>query len=103
MVIFHSEFRFGGMNGRLQIPVTRGYWLFAAGGGGDTGYGFGEIGLRVLVAGNGRAGSRYLSAAVGGAGVFKSQSCVDTEFGPNCAGALTYGGPMVGFGYGWRF
>jgi hypothetical protein len=100
VVLFHSEFAFGGMVGTAQIPVTRGYWLQFGGGGGDVGYGYGEIGLRVLLRGNGGVGSTFLSVSAGGAAVFRSASC--RQFEP-CGEELSYGGPMGGLGGEWRF
>lgn len=100
VVLFHSQFKFGGMVGIGQIPVTRGYWLLLNGGGGDIGYGYGELGLRVLLSGNGRAGSKFLTVTAGGAAVFRSTTC-DAFF--TCDQAVTYGGPMAGVGGEWRF
>lgn len=100
IVLFHSEFQFGGMVGSGQIPVTRGYWLLLNGGGGNIGYGFGELGLRVLLAGNGLAGSKFLTVTAGGAAVFTSGTCPEFSF---CSGSSTYGGPMAGVGGEWRF
>lgn len=98
IVLFHSEFEFGGMVASGQIPVTRGYWLLLQGGGGNVGYGFGEFGLRVLLAGNGQAGSKFLTVTAGGAAVFKS-GC-DQFF---ACDSISYGGPMAGVGGEWRF
>lgn len=100
VALFHSEFQFGGMVASGQIPVTRGYWLLLNGGGGNVGYGFGELGLRVLLTGNGLAGSKYLTVTAGGAGVFKSGDCPPFEF---CGQGISYGGPMAGVGGEWRF
>ncbi len=100
IVLFHSEFGFGGMVASGQIPVTRGYWLRLSGGGGDVGYGFGEFGLRVLLDGNGHAGSKFLTVTAGGAAVFRTAPGCD-EF--LCGGSLTYGGPMAGIAGEWRF
>jgi len=100
VVLFHSQFQFGGMVASGQIPVTRGYWLLINGGGGNVGYGFGEFGLRVQLAGNGFAGSKYLTVTAGGVGVFRSAEC-DTFF--SCADRRSYGGPMAGVGGEWRF
>lgn len=100
VVLFHSEFQFGGMVARGQIPVTRGYWLLLQGGGGNIGYAFGEFGLRVLLGGNGLAGSKFLTVTAGGAGVFKSATC-DQFF--SCGETISYGGPMAGVGGEWRF
>jgi len=99
IVLFHSEFQFGGMVASGQIPVTPGYWLLLNGGGGGIGYGYGELGLRVLLTGNGLAGSKFLTVTAGGAAVFRSGAC-DQFF--NCQ-TLVYGGPMAGIGGEWRF
>jgi hypothetical protein len=100
IVLFHSEFEFGGMVASGQIPVTRGYWLLLNGGGGNVGYGFGEFGLRVLLTGNGLAGSKFLTISAGGAAVFKTGTC-DAFF--LCQESINYGGPMAGVGGEWRF
>jgi hypothetical protein len=81
--------------------VTRGYWLLLNGGGGNVGYGYGELGLRVLLTGNGLAGSKFLTVTAGGAGVFKSGTC-DPFFG-SCSDSISYAGPMAGVGGEWRF
>jgi len=101
LALFHSQFQFGGMVAGLQIPVTRGYWFLINGGGGNVGYGFGELGLRSLLAGNGLAGSTFLTVTAGGVGVFRSGSCDDTFSG--CSEDVAYGGPMAGVGLEWRF
>ena len=100
IVLFHSQFDFGGMVATAQFPVTRGYWLLLSGGGGSVGYGYGEIGVRVLAHGNGLAGSAFLTITAGGAAVFRSGTC--EEFGP-CTMGVAYGGPMAGVGGEWRF
>ncbi len=100
VVLFHSEFQFGGMVASGQIPVTRGYWLLLNGGGGSIGYGYGELGLRVLLTENGRGGSKFLTVTAGGAAVFSSAAC--DPFVP-CNPSVTYGGPMAGIGYEARF
>ena len=100
IVLFHSEFQFGGMIASGQIPVTRGYWLLLNGGGGSIGYGFGELGMRVLLTGNALAGSKFLTVTAGGAAMFRSSSC-DEFF--SCSEELVYGGPMAGVGGEWRF
>jgi len=100
IVLFHSQFTFGGMVASGQIPVTRGYWLLLGGGGGSVGYGYGEFGLRVMLSGNGHAGSKFLTVTAGGAAVFRSGTC-DQFF--NCTDSVSYGGPMAGIGGEWRF
>jgi hypothetical protein len=100
VVLFHSEFAFGGMVAAAQIPITHGYWLLFAGGGGNVGYAYGELGLRVLLAGDGLAGSRFLNVSAGGAGVFRSAFCAAFE---PCGQSVSYAGPMAGIGSEWRF
>ncbi len=102
IVLFHSEFNFGGMVVTSQIPVTRGYWLLLGGGGGDVGYGYGEFGLRVLTSGSGGRGSTFLSTTAGGATVFESGVCTTEEFSFECEPSVSYAGPMVGVGWEWR-
>jgi len=101
IALFHSQFQFGGMVVNSQIPITRGYWFLINGGGGNVGYGYGELGLRALLAGNGLAGSKYLTVTAGGVGVFRSGRC-DDPFS-SCSESLSYGGPMAGVGGEWRF
>jgi hypothetical protein len=106
IVLFHSQFDFGGMVATAQFPVTRGYWLLLGGGGGNVGYGYGEVGLRVLVSGNGLAGSKFLTATAGGAAVFRSGSCdqlFDSFGSGSCTQSVAFGGPMAGLGGEWRF
>jgi hypothetical protein len=100
VALFHSEFQFGGMVASGQIPVTPGYWLLLNGGGGNVGYGYGELGLRVLLAGNGLAGSKFLTVTAGGVSVFRSGACADSFA---CTERVSYGGPMAGIGGEWRF
>lgn len=99
VVLFHSQFDFGGMVATGQIPVSRGFWLLLGGGGGDVGYGYGEFGLRVLMSGNGHRGSKYLTVTAGGAAVFESSVCDPFGF----CDSKAYGGPMAGVGGEWRF
>jgi hypothetical protein len=106
VVLFRSEFEFGGMVATLQIPVSRNYWLLFGGGGGNAGYGYGEFGVRVLLDGNGHAGTKFLRVTAGGASVFSSATCEEfDEFNqfPVCRDPRTYGGPMAGIGGEWRF
>jgi hypothetical protein len=96
IVLFHRELGFGGMIATLQVPLSTGYWLTLGGGGGDLGYGYGELGLRTLVEGNGGAGSKFLYVSLGGAGIFEShkECSLCTEM---------VAGPMAGIGGEWRF
>jgi len=100
VTLFHSEFEFSDVQLHAQLPVGDRSWLIANAGAGTLGSGFGELGLRVLLTGNGDAGSFLLSATIGGMHVFKSAFCED-EF-RNCI-EVDYSGPLAGFGSEWRF
>jgi hypothetical protein len=105
-----DAFRYGGTVGELTVPASERSWVFARGGGGDAGFAFGELGLKTLLHGNGDRGSVFLSATLGGAGVFgdKKTSCqvYDPQSGQQvqgtCRESVDYSGPMVGFGMEWR-
>jgi hypothetical protein len=103
IVLFRSEFAFGSLAITARIPVSRRYWVVLGGGGGVTGHGYGELGLRVLLGGNGGRGSTFLTATAGGAGVFKSSYCTEVNFSFDCTEHVMYAGPMVGVGMEWRF
>jgi hypothetical protein len=101
VVLFHRELAFGGMVGVLRIPIARGgYWLTLGGGGGSIGYGYGELGVRALLAGNGLAGSRFLTVSGGIGAVYRSGVC---DEGFVCTDSTTYAGPMLGLTHEWRF
>lgn len=103
IVLFHSEFDFSGLTITSQIPVARGYWLLVGGGGGSVGYGYGELGLRVLLKGRGDRGSVFFSATGGGAAVFKETGCSSSDDFVFCQATQTLAGPMAGVGVEHRF
>ncbi len=119
------EFTFGGLLGSFQAPFSafgqRG-WLIARGGGGLPGHVVGEVGMRILLRGNGLAGSLFLTPTVGGESLTEehyveagSTECPGyfpeppNNGGPPgrepgfCRVRTSYGGPMIGFGMEWRF
>jgi hypothetical protein len=98
VTLFHSQFNFSTLRLQAQIPVGSRSWLLAAGGGGSLGLGYGELGLRVLVSGNGGPDSFFLTTVIGGVNVFKG--CVFNNIG-DCR-AIDYVGPMLGVGGEWR-
>ncbi|MBX3274857.1 MAG: hypothetical protein KF729_31625 [Sandaracinaceae bacterium] len=58
------------LSGRAQLPlealdVARDWWLIARGGGGAAGFGYGEVGARALVLGNGWQRSIFLTFTAG--------------------------------------
>jgi len=97
-----------------SVPISERSWLFGRGGGGAAGFGFGELGLRLLLFGNGHRDSGFVSAALGGAGLFgeKKTACVRlydpatnqplTDTTSTCYESVSYAGPMVGLGFEWR-
>lgn len=97
MALFHSNFDFSQLQIKLQVPIARRAWLRAAVSGGNIGIGHGEIGLRLLTAGNGGSGSFFLDTVVGGANVFRG--CVIQD---GACQRIDYAGPMVGVGGEWR-
>ncbi len=101
-LLYGGAFHYGGTEGIAMVPVTSRYALFGRGGGGEMGYAFGELGLRVLGVGNGDRGSVTFDATLGFAGLFGKEDCTELEKGRvDCTG-VDYAGPMVGFGTQWR-
>ena len=105
VVLFHSRFEFAGFVGSGQVPVGQTSWLILEGGGGSAGYAYGEIGVRVLLKGNGDRGSVFFNGSVGGVGIFQEQelTCGSAEFTFPCWQTTSYAGPMLGAGAEWRF
>ncbi len=110
-LFFKGQFHYGGTNASLQAPVSDRYWLMLGGGGGIAGYGYGEVGLRVLLVGNGDHGSLFLTPRLGGAGLFgevvKEGVALEDCFGRidsdgTCVEEIEYAGPMIGLGLEWR-
>lgn len=83
-----EQFVFGSGRGELQLPINARYALFAAGGGGRSGYAFGELGVRTFLRGTGGPGSLLLTGSIGG---------VSLSDGPR-----TLGGPSLALGLEWR-
>ena len=112
-VLADGQFAYGGTEVSLQSPaaiVSSTVWLVARGGGGTAGFGFGEVGLRVLTVGNGGAGSLFLTPTIGGATVWQEvqSSCdasgsIATGYNGDCYRTVNFAGPMVGFGVESRF
>jgi hypothetical protein len=88
-----SGFIYGGTSGRFNIPLSHTIDLFMAGGGGQMGYAFGEIGIFVWILGKGDAGSWGLSAAAGGAGIWIEHPKDDLE-----TQRTTIAGPLFSLG-----
>ncbi len=100
IVLFHSEFEFSDIRIEGQLPIGNRSWLLLNAGGGSLGVGFADIGLRVLLDGNGDRGSLFVSASIGGVHVFKSEFDGRMQFN---ATEREYLGPMAGIGAEWRW
>lgn len=100
IVLFHQKFEFSELIVHGQLPVGERAWFVINAGGGSLGTGFGEIGVRLLVSGNGDVGSFFVTPTIGGIHVFRTRFCASSGF--NC-GTVDYAGPHAGFGADWRF
>ena len=105
VTLFHSRFEFSGMSARGQIPMGDRFWLLITGGGGAAGFGYGELGVRALLRGNGDKDSFFFTGTVGGVGVFDNLNtrCGNTQFEFDCDEEVLYAGPTIGAGGEWRF
>ncbi len=107
-VVFRSQTDFSSLELSGQLAISRDAWLILRGGGGNEGYGYGEIAVRSLLDGNGGAGSLFLEVSVGGAAI-NEEFVEDNSTIPGIAqeGDIvrvdeTVGGPIVGVGLEWR-
>ncbi len=98
-----ERFRYGGTIATLQVPVSAASALVFRGGGGNMGYVFGEVGLRIRVRGNGDRGSLFVTPSVGGAAIFGRERECPSPFDGSCyPGSVSHGGPLVGLGVEYR-
>lgn len=97
VTLFHSNFQFSSLRVEGQIPLGARTWLRLAGGGGSMGIGFGEVGLRVLTAGNGGPGSFFLTTLIGWTELFRDCNDAPSNGLSSCT-AIDYNGPMLGAG-----
>ncbi len=98
-VLLDEKFEYGSTTGTIRVPITRPLAFDFRGGYGASGFALGEIGLRVLARGNGRAGSVFLTPSVGAAFVFgEPEASAGTDFVQD----IFYGGPMAGLGVEFR-
>jgi hypothetical protein len=90
--IFAREtgFVFGVGRGEVAVPVSSRLGVFAGGGAGENGWGYGEVGVRSFFGGAGTPGTLMLQASLGGAAIFDGPS------------REVIGGPSVAFGLEWR-
>ncbi|MDP2341849.1 MAG: hypothetical protein Q8O67_12900 [Deltaproteobacteria bacterium] len=97
-----TGFVLGHGRAELGVPVSSRVGLFSAGGVGENGWAFGEIGVRTMFGGTGGPGTVMLSASLGGAGVFDGPGIVSDEGGFVSFQRDVVAGPAVGFGMEWR-
>jgi len=86
----NTGFVFGVGRGEVAVPVSSRLGVFAGGGAGENGWGYGEVGVRSFFGGAGTPGTLMLQASLGGAAIFDGPS------------RETIGGPSVAFGLEWR-
>jgi hypothetical protein len=99
-VLLDEKFRYGSTIGNIRVPIATRLALDFRGGYSQAGGALGEIGLRVLALGNGRAGTVFLTPSVGAAFVFGDRTTI--RDGQPTGDEVFYGGPMAGLGAEWR-
>ncbi len=97
-----TGFVLGTGRAEIGVPVSSRVGLFSAGGVGENGWAFGEIGVRTMFGGTGGPGTVILSASLGGAGVFDGPGARTDEAGFVTFQSDVVAGPAVGFGMEWR-
>ncbi len=100
-----TGFELGGFDAQIMAPVPsliEDAWLVARGSFQTTGYGYGELGLRMLLSGTGNAGSFFVTPVIGGAAISQTVYQPDTFDGGFFRTTRVLGGPMVGVSLEWR-
>jgi hypothetical protein len=102
-IAVNDKFQLGYFVGSLQIPFSRTIMLVVRGGGGNVGFAYGDLGIRVLVHGDGSKGTLALTGFAGGA-LIQENLCStnpDSSFAFSCNSA-SLGGPSLGGGVEWK-
>ena len=89
-MVLDNQFSFGEVDGSLYIPLVHGVQLIVNGRGGVAGTNYADVGLRMLLQGNGRAESIFFTGTVG-FGMLIAEN-------PGFSNA----GPSIGVGLEWR-
>jgi hypothetical protein len=99
----NGQFNLGYLTMRLQIPLSRTSMLVARGGGGPVGFASGDLGVRVLVQGDGGRGTVALTGYVGGA-LIMVDLCSSNPNPPSTTvcNDSNLGGPSLGGGVEWK-
>ncbi len=102
-VAANGQFDLGYFVTSVQIPVAKTAMLVLRGGGGRVGFAYGDIGVRVLVRGEGGKGTIALTGFAGGAGILVNlcSSNPDPPFATSC-NSSNLSGPSLGGALEWR-
>jgi hypothetical protein len=102
-IAVNQKFDLGYFVSTFQIPVTPKVMLVLRGGGGNVGFGYGDLGVRVVVRGDGGKGTLALTGFAGGALIQLNlcSSNPDPPFASACNSA-NLGGPSLGGGVEWK-
>ncbi len=102
-VAANGQFNLGLFTASVQIPLSRTAMLMVRGGGGPVGFGYGDVGVRVLVHGDGGKGTVALTGFAGGATIMLDLCSTNSVF-PNTqqCNELTLAGPSLGGGFEWK-
>ncbi len=102
VIAANKQFNLGYFVSSLQIPLSRTAMLVIRGGGGDVGFAYGDVGVRVLMRGDGGRGTVALTGFVGGASIMVdlcssnplppfTEACNNSNLvGPSLGGALEW-------------
>ena len=99
----NDKFDLGYFIGTFQIPISKSLMVVARGGGGRVGFGYGDLGVRVVVRGNGGRGTLALTGYIGGAVIMENLCSAnpDSPFLSSCNQA-NLAGPSLGGGVEWK-
>jgi hypothetical protein len=103
VIAANKQFNLGYFVSSLQIPLSRTAMLVVRGGGGDVGFAYGDLGVRVLMRGDGGRGTVALTGFVGGASIMVDLCSSNTlpPFTEAC-NSSNLGGPSLGGALEWK-
>ena len=102
-IAVNHQFSLGYFTTSVQIPLSAKAMLVARGGGGDVGFGYGDLGVRVLVRGDGGKGTVALTGFAG-VDLIQENLCTSNPLPPftTACNTATLLGPALGGGVEWR-
>ena len=89
LAVVGAAFNFTGLEGALQIPISRTWWLLIRGGGSVAPLAWAELGMRIAVKGNGGPDTLFLTPSLGFAGL-NSGTAFGMAFGPTAGIGFEY-------------